>query len=117
MVGFERGAGQVVTQDIEPGAEEVLPAPGQMIEQRHFVKQHFAEAPIQRIVLRDPNVRAWKIVQGALLKPQPVQAPLAAWIEQAVHRQRQSDVMPNGAVAIVRQAYLPRAIPPTCSYE
>jgi hypothetical protein len=34
---LEVGAGQVLEQDIEPSTEEVLPALGQMIEQRALV--------------------------------------------------------------------------------
>ncbi len=42
----EVGARQIVKQDIETGTEEVLPALGQMVEQRTLVGQPLIEATI-----------------------------------------------------------------------
>jgi hypothetical protein len=47
---------------------------------------------------------------GALLEPQPVQAPLAARIDQAVTHERLKDVSPTGAFATVGQARFPEPI-------
>jgi len=110
--GFEVSARQIVEQDIEADAEEILPALGQMIKQRPLVGEHFVEAAIQRILLHQRIARTEQIAHGTLFKPQPVQAPFAAGIDQAVDHQRLQDVMPAGAFATIRQACLPKVIEP-----
>jgi hypothetical protein len=51
-VRLEVGASQVVEQNLEAGAEQILPALPQVAEQRALVWQHLVQAAIQR-VLRD----------------------------------------------------------------
>ena len=101
LVGFvvrrrrlEIGARQVVQQHIEPRPEQVLPALTKMREQRLFVWQQLVQAPVERILLRQRKISAEQIGHRALLEPLPVQAPLAARIDQPITHQRLQDVPP-----------------------
>src|SRR5271166_6052332 len=73
-IGFEIRAGQVVEKDVEAGAEQILPTPTQMREQRRFVLDKLVEAAIERILLDQRNISAEQIAHGALLEPQPADA-------------------------------------------
>ena len=81
-----------------------------MIEQRGLVGEHLVQAPIQRILFHQRIVRAEQISHCALLKPQPVQAPLAPGVDQAVTDKRLKDVPPTGAFATIGQARFPEPI-------
>jgi len=74
------------------------------------VEHRFVEVAIQGLVLHEPNVHAWQIIYGALLKPQPVLAPFTAVIEQAMYRQHLQAVLSAGVFATVRQTYVPQTI-------
>src|SRR5215471_11184414 len=78
------GAGQVIEQHFKLGTEQILPALAQMIEQCLLVLQQFVEAAIERMYLHQPIISAQQVSHRALLEPQPVQAPLAAGIDQPV---------------------------------
>ena len=95
-IGFEIRAGQVVEKDIETRAEQILPAPAQVREQRRFVLDELVEATIESVLLDQRKIFAEQIAHGALLEPQPVQAPLAARIDEPVADQRLENVPPAG---------------------
>jgi len=107
---FEIGAGQIVQQDFEAYPKQILPALAQMIEQRRLVFQQFVEAAIERILLHQRIIGAQKTRHRALLKPVPVQAPLAAGIDQPIAHQRLQDVPPPRPFARVQQTICPELI-------
>src|SRR5208337_1516638 len=109
-IGFEVRAGQVVEKDVEAGAEQILPAPTQMREQRRFVLDKLVEAPIERVLLDQRKIFAEQIAHSALLEPQPVQTPFAAWIDEPVADQRLKDVAPAGPFARIGQTSRPEAV-------
>src|SRR5271166_13651 len=55
-----------------------------MREQRRFVLDKLVEATIERVLLDQRKIFAEQIAHGALLEPQPVQTPFAAWIDEPV---------------------------------
>ena len=63
-IGFEVRAGQVVEKDVEAGAEQILPAPTQMREQRRFVLDKLVEATIERVLLDQRKIFAEQIAHG-----------------------------------------------------
>jgi hypothetical protein len=65
-----------------------------MIEQRRLMLQQLVEAAVEAILLHQRIISAQQIRHRALLEPQPVQAPLAAGIDQPVAHQRLQDVPP-----------------------
>src|SRR5208283_3202665 len=103
-------AGQIVEKDVEAGAEQILPAPTQVREQRRFVLDKFVEATIERVLLDQRKIFAEQIAHGALLEPQPVQTPFAAWIDEPVADQRLKDVAPAGSFARIGQTSRPEAV-------
>ena len=58
-----------------------------MAEQRRFVRQQFVQAAVERVFFNQPIIRVEKIAHRAVLEPQPVQPPLATWIDQPVAHQ------------------------------
>src|SRR5208283_2979 len=116
-IGFEVRAGQVVEKDVEAGAEQILPAPTQMREQRRFVLDKLVEAPIERVLLDQRKIFAEQIAHSALLEPQPVQTPFAAWIDEPVADQRLKDVAPAGPFARIGQTSRPEAVEPQLLIE
>jgi hypothetical protein len=83
-----------------------------MREQRLLVWQQLVQAAVERVLLHQPIIRAQKICHGALLEPLPVQAPLAAGIDQPIAHQCLQDVLPARALARIRQTVGPEAIEP-----
>src|SRR5215475_4085939 len=81
-----------------------------MIEQRRLVLQQFVEAPIEGMYLHQTIIGAQQITHRALLEPQPMQAPLAAGINQTITHQRLQDVPPLRPLARIRQTRRPEAI-------
>src|SRR6202167_5809204 len=74
-----------------------------MGKQRRLVRQQLIEAAIQRVLGDQPIILAQQIRHRALLEPLPMQAPLAAGIDQPIAHQRLQDVLPAGAFARIRQ--------------
>src|ERR1700691_3803720 len=74
-----------------------------MGKQRRLVRQQLIEAAIQRVLGDQPIILAQQIRHRALLEPLPMQAPLAAGVDQTIAHQRLQDVLPAGALARVRQ--------------
>jgi hypothetical protein len=70
-----------------------------MIEQRRLVLQKLVEAAVEGGYLHQPIIGVQQIAHRALLKPMPVQAPLAAGIDQPVAHQRLQDVPPPRSFA------------------
>jgi hypothetical protein len=71
-VRFEIGAGQVVEQNLEAGAKQILPALPQVAEQCGLVRQHLVQAAIQRVLRYQRIILAEKIPHRALLEPLPM---------------------------------------------
>ena len=65
-----------------------------MIEQRCLVLQQLVEAAVEGVSLHQRIIRTQQIRHRTLLEPQPMQAPLAAGIDQPVAHQRLQDVPP-----------------------
>ncbi len=108
--GFKIGAGQIIEQHLEPGSEQILPALVQMIEQCRLVLQQFVETAVEAVLLHQPVISAEQIRHRALLEPLPVQAPLAAGIDQPVAHQRLQDVPPLLPLTRVPQTRRPELI-------
>ena len=68
-IGLEIGARQIVQQNLELGAEQILPARPQVIEERRLVRQQLVEAAIQRVLGDQRIVLAEQIPHRALLEP------------------------------------------------
>ena len=102
--------GQIVKQHIEAGVEQRFPAFPQKREQRALVRQQLVQAAIQHIVGDDPHRTAQQVPHRAVLVPVPVQAPLAARINQLVAHLRLQDVQPARALPAHRQPRTPEPI-------
>ena len=114
---FKIGAGQVVEQHLEFGAEQIHPALTQMGKQRLFVRQELVEAAVESILLRQHEIRAQQVCHRALFKPLPVQTPLAAGIDQPVAHQRLQDIAPVRSFARGRHAARPELVKPKLFIE
>ncbi len=102
--------GQIVKQNVEAGVEQRFPAFPQKREQRTLVRQQLVQAAIQHIVGDDPHRTAQQVPHRAVLVPVPVQAPLAARINQLVAHLRLQDVQPARALPAHRQPRTPEPI-------
>src|ERR1035437_2204492 len=78
-----------------------------MLEERVSVLDHFVQAPIQVVLLRQVKTLSQQIGHRAVLKPLPVQSPLAARVDQTINRQGLQHVTPASPLARVRQTLLP----------
>ncbi len=83
-----------------------------MIEQRRLVLQKLVEAAVEGVLLHQRIIGAQQIAHRALLEPKPVQAPLAAGIDQPVTDQRLQDVSPLFPLTRVPQTRRPESIEP-----
>src|SRR5260370_9798249 len=108
--GLKIGTGQIIEQDFETGAEQILPALAQMIEQRRLVLQKLVEAAVEAILLHQRIIGPQQIRHRALLEPQPMQAPLATGIDQPITDQRLQDAPPLRPFARIRQTRRPEPI-------
>ena len=70
-----------------------------MAKQRRLVGQQPIEATIELVLFDQIEVFTEQIGHRALLEPLPVQAPLAARIDQPITDQGLKDVGPRGAFA------------------
>ena len=78
-VAFKIGAGQVVEQHVELGVEQIFPTRRQMIEKRGFVFQEQVVTFVKLVALGQlAKIGSQQVAHRALLKPVPVQPPLAA---------------------------------------
>ena len=109
-IGFKIGARQVVEQDIEARAEQILPALSQVREQRPLVLEELVQAAIEGILLDQRKILAEQIPHGALLEPQPMQPPFASRIDQPVAHQGLQDMAPARAFARIGQASRKEAV-------
>jgi hypothetical protein len=88
-----------------------------VVEQGLLVLQQPVEAAIEGVLLDQGEVRAEQVRHGAGLEPVPVQAPLAARIDQAVAHQGLQDLVPGRALARGRQAGRKEAVQPQLPIE
>lgn len=78
-----------------------------MLEQGRPMGQELVQAPIQVVLLRQPEILLQQIGHRAAPIPVPVQSPLAARFDQPIRHQRLQHVPPVGPFPRHRQA-LPR---------
>jgi hypothetical protein len=109
-IALEVGAGQVVEQDLVGGVEQGRPAGLEVGKQLGLVREELVEAAVERILPGDPEVLAEEIRHGTPVEPEPVQAPLAAGIEQAVDGQGLQDTEPACPFPRGGQAVLPEGV-------
>lgn len=83
-IALEVGAGEVIEQDLVASREEVAPALLQVGEQGPLVRQQPVQATVEGVALGDGEVFAKQIAHSAAVIPLPVQAPLAARVDEAV---------------------------------
>ena len=88
LVSFRKGrgalkirAGQIIQQHFELHSEEILPARSQVLEERLPVLQQLVQTPIQIVLLGQAEILPQQIGHGTVLKPLPVQTPLAARVD------------------------------------
>ena len=111
-IGFEIGAGQVVEQHVELRLEQLAPAIPQMLEQSLAVRRQQVQATIQLVFLRQREVLAEQIGQGAAVVPLAMETKLAAGVDQAVGDQRLEHVRPASPLAAGRQPRCPELVQP-----
>ena len=87
----------------------------EMLEQRRLVRQQLVQAPVERILLHQRKIPAEQIPHRALLEPLPVQAPLAARIDQPITHQRLQDVLPARTFAESGKRSAQNRSNPSCS--
>ena len=109
-VRLEVGAGQVVEQHFVTRAEEQLPTLAQVAEQVLLVRGQLVQATVERVLLREGEVLAQEVGHCRALEPKPVQAPLAAGIDQAVGHQGFQDIEPRSALARGKQTVAPEIV-------
>src|SRR6516162_11032137 len=101
-----------------------------MTEERLLVRKEFIQAAVERIFLNQGIVLAEKIPHRALLKPQTMQPPLAARIDEPIAHQRLQNMPPTGPfmnpeaapprtdpVAIVRRVRTPASTLPIAAAD
>src|SRR5208283_632273 len=109
---LEVGARQIVEQHVELRAEEITPALLQMRKERLLVFQQPVQRAVKSILFHQPKIMPEQIAHGALFKPQPMQTPLAARVNQPITHQGLQNVPPASPFAAVRQTLGPEAIQP-----
>lgn len=77
-VGLEVGAGEVIQEHIEAGVEQIPPAAHQVIEHRLLVLEQPVVTGIKGVNVGQRGIGPQHIAQRAVLKPVPMQSPLAA---------------------------------------
>ena len=86
-----------------------------MIEERRLVGQQLIQAFVELVKLCPIEIPAEPIGQRELLKPIPMQTPLAAGRNQAVRHQRLQNQIPPSALAMGRQAWAQKPSSSSCS--
>jgi len=79
-----------------------------MHQQIRLMFQHPVQASIQTILFRRREVPAQEHVHGAVIEPMPVQAELAAGLDQPVHHQQFQHLRPRHVLSPRRQSSPPR---------
>jgi len=110
LVGLEVGAGQVVQQHIESGAEELAPAAHEEPEQFVLVLDQLVQAAVQGVLLGQGEVRIQQVGHGTGIEPLAVQPPLGSWVDEAVGHQRLEHLQPRCAALHARQPRTPEAL-------
>ena len=98
-VAFAVGAGQVVEEHVELGAEEIAPALAQMGEEGVLVCEQTVPAAGEGVVRGQAFIPAEPISAGGGAKPVPGPSPFAAGGEQTVESQEPEPLFPVGAFA------------------
>ena len=101
--------GQVVEQHVEARLEQRLPAFLEVREQRLAMRQQLVQTAVRR-VLRQHLRSAQQIRHRTVLVPVPVQAPLAARLDQLVAHLRLENVQPARPLPTRRQPRPPEPI-------
>jgi hypothetical protein len=81
-----------------------------MTEKRLLVHKELIEAAVERIFLNQGIILPEKIPHRALLKPQTMQPPLAARIDEPIADQRLQNMPPTGPFARIRKPRRPEPI-------
>ena len=81
-----------------------------MLEERRTMFQHFVQAAIQIILLRQAKILLQQIGHRAVLKPLPMQPPFTARINQPINRQRLQHMTPASSLPRIGQTLPPELI-------
>ena len=108
-ITFKIRAGQIVEEHLELCVEEIAPARGEMIEERRLVGHEFVMARVEAMNLRERKISAEQIGDGRVLKPMPVQPPLAPRIDEPVKHEGLQDLIPAPALATGSEFVAPKA--------
>jgi hypothetical protein len=98
-IRLEVCARQVVEQHVVADVEQIAPPHRQVIEDRLLVDQQPIMAAIQLVDLGKPRILAQEVGERAAEKPLAVQAPLAAWRQQATGDQHEQHPVPARPLA------------------
>ncbi len=90
----------------------LAPLPLEMLEQSLAMRRQQVQATVQFVLLRQREVLAQQIGQGAALVPLAMETKLAAGLDQAVDAQRFEHVCPAGPLAAGRQPRSPELVKP-----
>lgn len=116
-IAFEIRARQIIEQHLETRAEEIAPSLLQVGKKRPLVLKQLVQTAIERVLFHQGKVAPEQIAHRALLKPEPMQAPLAARIDEPVTHQRLQDVAPASSLAAVGQPLDPERLEPELRVE
>ena len=106
-IAFKIRAGQIVEQHLELRVEEVAPARGEMSKERRLVRHELVMAFVKAMDFRERKVPTEQVRDGRVLKPMPVQPPLAPRIDEPVEHEGLQDLIPARALAAGRKFITP----------
>ena len=83
-IAFKIRAGEIVKEHLVFRIEEVAPARGEMVEERRFMRHDLVVAFVKAMDLRERKILPEQVRDGRVIKPMPMQPPLAARIDEPV---------------------------------
>ena len=109
-VALEIGAGQIVGQEIEGRAEEVLPFLGEVLFQGGLVAEQPVQAAIGPVLVGHARAGVEQHVHAALGEPFFVDEEFAARGEQAVDDEQFQDFVPRHVARVIGQRVAPEGV-------
>lgn len=107
-VTLEVGAGEIIEEDFEFGLKEGAPAFSEVVEEGGFVREDFVVALVEAVDFSEGKVGAQEVAEGTLVKPVPVEPPLAAGVNESVEDEGLEDLIPACALATRGKFFAPK---------
>ena len=98
-ITFKIRAGQIVEEHLELRVEEIAPSCGEVIKERRLMRHEFVVAFVEAMDFRERKISTEQVREGRVLKPRPVQPPLAPRIDEPVKHEGLQDLIPTRAFA------------------